>query len=266
MPEGDTIFRISQNLGRHLIQKRVAKSYLRPIPYSEELLVGKVIEDVTSIGKNLFIVFEDDRILRAHSKMFGSWHLYSPGVRWKRSARHAVCVIETGDVVAVAFDVPLLQLGLGVERTLGSFRSELGSDLIRDELEVETAFMKLRQFSGDVSIGEALLDQRIVAGIGNIYRCETLFKVRMSPYRPAKDVAIEELAEMLEVARSDLKFNATQNANVKRVFDSDIEGTFVYGRSGLPCRICTNAVRRRTLGSPNERIPRPIFYCPNCQV
>ncbi|MDA8027110.1 MAG: hypothetical protein M0T78_11345 [Actinomycetota bacterium] len=266
MPEGDTIFRISQNLGRYLLQKSVTKVQLRSLPYASEILLGKVIVDVTSIGKNLFILFEGDVILRSHSKMLGSWHLYSPGVAWKRSARHAVAVIEAGDVVAVAFDVPVLQLSKGVERTLGTFRSQLGSDLIRDELNLDLATSRFRQFAGDALVGEALLDQRIVSGIGNIYRCETLFKAKISPYRSASSIAVEELGEILEIARSDLSFNARENPGVKRVFDSEVEGTFVYGRGGLPCHFCGTSIVRRIMGAPSERVPRPIFYCPVCQV
>lgn len=266
MPEGDTIFRISQNLGHHLIQKSVTRVQLRSVPYAAEVLLGKEIVDVTSIGKNLFILYEGDVILRAHSKMLGSWHLYSPGVAWKRSARHAVATIEAGDVIAVAFDVPVLQLSKGVERTLGTFRSQLGSDLIRDELNLDLATARFRQFGGDVSIGEALLDQRIVSGIGNIYRCETLFKAKISPFRSASSISVEELGEMLEIARSDLSFNAKDNLGVKRVFDSGLDGTFVYGRGSLPCHFCGTNIVRRIMGAPSEMVPRPIFYCPACQV
>ena len=266
MPEGDTIFRVSQSLGRYLIPKSVTKVYIRSIPYAEELLLGRAIEDVTSIGKNLFIVFEGDLILRAHSTMFGSWHLYSRGVSWRRSARHCVAIVETADVAAVAFDVPLLQLSTGVERTLGTFRAELGSDLIRDDLNLDVAVARFREHSGDVSIGEALLDQRIVAGIGNIYRCETLFKAKISPYRPAASISTDEIAAMLEIASTDLTYNAKENANIKRIFESGVDGTFVYGRDGLPCRLCGKLICRRIMGDPSERVPRPIFYCPHCQV
>lgn len=249
-----------------MIQKSVTKIYIRAVPYAQEILLGKKIDDVTSIGKNLFIVFEGDVILRSHSKMFGTWHLYSHGVTWKRSARNVVAIIEAGDVVAVAFDVPLIQLGRGVERTLGTFRTELGSDLIRGDIDVEVAFERFKQFSKDVLVGEALLDQRVVSGIGNIYRCETLFKTRISPYRPASSISVEELGAMLEVARVNLNFNARENSNLKRIFDDEVEGTFVYGRGGLPCHICGKKVIRKVMGAPSERVPRPIFYCPNCQL
>ena len=266
MPEGDTIFRISQNLGRYMLQKSVTKVQLRSVPYAAELLLGKAVVDVTSIGKNLFIIFEGDFILHAHSKMLSSWHLYTPGVAWRRSARNAVAIIEVGDVIAVAFDVPVLQLSKGVERTLARFRSQLGSDLIRDELNLDLVAARFRRFAGDALIGEALLDQRIVSGIGNIYRCETLFKAKISPYRSAISISVEELGVMMETARSDLTFNATENPGVKRVFDSELEGTFVYGRGGLPCRICRTSIVRRVMGAPSEMVPRPVFYCPLCQV
>ena len=199
-------------------------------------------------------------VLQTHMLMTGSWHLYQAGVPWKRPARQATIVIEAGDRVAVGFNVPVVRLEtvnhLRTERSL----SRLGPDILASNFDLAEVLQRLSNQPVDRAIGEVLLDQRIVAGIGNIYRCEALFAQRLHPWRTLGGVAEVERSSLLQVARDLMRANL--NVDVGRDFGNRPNESFVYRRAGRPCRCCGAAVQSKLLGAQARR----AYWCPACQV
>jgi endonuclease VIII len=258
MPEGDTIFRTAVTLDRALRGKTV-KAFRSPLPaLADARLEGLRVERVEALGKNLVVRFEDGRALRTHLRMHGAWHIYRPGERWFRSPRGARAVIETDDFVAVCFMAPVVELLRpgGIERH--PVLAGLGPDLARESFDRDEALRRLRE-RGEMAIADALLDQRAVAGIGNVYKSEALFEAGVSPFARVGDLDDETLARVLDAARAQLRANL--GGFPRRTRRSlDAVRLWVYRRKGKPCLRCGAAIRMRRQGSG-----RSTYWCPRCQ-
>ena len=259
MPEGDTIHRAARTLDRAL-RGKVVSTVESPLPaIAGAELEGQSVSKVEARGKNLLVAFEDGRILHTHMRMTGSWHIYRPGERWQRPRRRARVVLTTTDFVAVCFDAPVVRLlrpgALARDRAL----TALGPDLLSPEFDRIEARRRLHAL-GPVPIGEALLRQSAVAGIGNVYKSETLFLCRQDPFAPAGGLPDRTLDLVLDTARR--LMTATVRRGVRATRPSlSRERTWVYGRAGRPCRRCGTAIRMRRQGV--ER--RSTYWCPACQ-
>ena len=172
MPEGDTIFRTAEVLRRALLGRRITTARAQAGPGVRRVpdlspLVGVTVAAVEARGKHLLIGFDNALTLRSHLRMRGSWHRYRPGERWRLPAHRATVVLETPEAVAVAFDTPVVELltdaGLRRSRPL----RDLGPDLLGSNFDADEALRRLRDRDGD-QLGNALLDQRAIAGIGNV--------------------------------------------------------------------------------------------------
>src|SRR3954451_15783446 len=210
MPEGDTIFRAARTLHRALAGKQVT-AFHSMLPALNRInddtpLAGRTIERVHSTGKHLLIHFSGDLVLRTHMRMNGSWHIYRPGERWRRSRHQARVVIETDAFVAVAFNVPVAEFYSARELTREPALRELGPDLLGETFEMETAVSRLRA-RGPVAIGDALLDQRALAGIGNVYKSEMCFVCGINPFAPVDQLSDDELRALVQSARRLLQAN-----------------------------------------------------------
>ncbi len=183
MPEGDTILRAARALGRSLEGKPVT-SFSSPLPaLTDADLAGRRVDAVEARGKNLLIRFDDGRALVTHMRMTGSWHLYEPGQPWKKPARLARAVLATADAVAVCFNAPVVEL-LSPRQLVRSERlRRLGPDVLGPAFDASEAVRRLAALP-DTPLGEALLAQSALAGIGNIYKSETLFACRADPFAP----------------------------------------------------------------------------------
>jgi len=257
MPEGDTLHRTAQTLQRVLGHERLVRSSVVAIAAAE--LAGHVVERVSAHGKNLLITFDDERVLHTHLRMQGSWHVYRPGERFQRPEHQARVVLEVSDAVAVCFSAPTVRLLSSGALARDPYLTGLGPDLIPAEFDQEKAVSGLEGLA-DLSIGEALMTQTALAGIGNIYKSETLFLCRVNPFLPVSALNRETLTRLVSTARQLLRASVhSQSAGFA------VEGgrgrPWVYERSGRPCRICGAVVLMQRQG----RNARSTYFCPHCQ-
>jgi endonuclease-8 len=258
MPEGDTLFRTAAGLRPHLVGRVVtAARATRPGPQVERI-IGSTIDAVESQGKNLLIRFDNGFVIRTHLRMNGSWHRYRPGEQWRRGAARARLVIEVPGAVAVCFDAPVVELFEGRAEELHPGLGPLGPDLLDPDWDTAAADEALRRLRDPVrasmSISEALLDQRALAGIGNIWRNETLFAEQIDPYAPVADLDDATLVRLIATARR--KLRASVGVAPGR------SPMAVYRRAGRPCPRCRAIIRSAPSGGS---LPRTTYWCPSCQ-
>ena len=244
MPEGDSLHRAARRL-QVLVGERVDVETPHPRAAAiglAERLSGRELQAVEAVGKNLLLRFEGGLVLRSHLRMNGRWWVRPRGSRrvgrpWLvlRGTRHE----------ALQWNGPVLELRNDVEQ-------RLGPDILADPPDLEAAAANLRAGATDAWVGEALLRQRLVSGIGNMWMAEALWEARISPWRRVRDVTDEELAAALAAAAR-LMRGALDTARQRRN---------VYGRAGRPCRRCGAPIRSRGQGDAN----RTVYWCPACQA
>lgn len=269
MPEGDTLFRTAAGLRPYLVGRTVTAARAGgpgPVPQLERI-VGREICAVESLGKNLLIRFDNGLEIRTHLRMNGTWHRYRPGERWRRPPGRARLVIEVPGAVAVCFDAPVVELleqrAEAVHPALGG----LGPDLLAVTFDADEAIRRLRDpVRGGVTIGEALVDQRALAGIGNVYKSEALWLERVSPFARVGELDDATLHRLVDTARRLLLHNASPARGPERVTTAGDRGApgplYVYRRTGRPCRRCGMAIASGRQGSD---LPRTTYWCVSCQ-
>lgn len=273
MPEGDTIFRAARTLNRALAGKPIVafESVLPALTRVDEdtPLTGRTVERVAAAGKHLLMHFSGGLILRTHMRMNGSWHIYRPGERWQRPRRDMRIVIATSDFVAVAFNVPVAELIPARDLARHAELRELGPDLLGGEFDAGEALRRLRARQG-TAIADALLNQRVLAGIGNVYKSEVLFVCRINPFALVRELSDEALGELIEAARRFLLANVAVGLAPMTTYtgfrkttrrDDPKERLWVYGRARLPCRRCGTPIAVRKQGVD----ARLTYWCPACQ-
>ena len=262
MPEGDTIFRTARTLNLALAGKTVER-FETVLPHLARVdhdtpLTGRVVESVESTGKWLAIHFSGDLILLTHMLMSGSWHIYRPGEDWRRSRYHMRAVIATAGMLAVAFDVPIAEFH--TPRTLAERLSRLGPDVLAPEFDAVAAVAGLLS-RPDLEIAAALLNQSLLAGIGNVYKSETCFASGVNPFRKVSSLDRRELEETVAAARKLMRANTAGGfRRTTRSLDPHAR-LWVYGRAGEPCRRCGAAIESRK----HNVDARISFWCPQCQ-
>jgi endonuclease-8 len=250
MAEGDTILRAARRLDAALAGQTVAVSAPNPRGRAAgiERLDGLRLERVESRGKNLLLSF-DDLILHSHLGMNGSWHVYPRGARWRKPRRSAWAVLAGEHQEAVQFGGPTLRVlsaaGLGRDSQL----ARLGPDLLAPELNLDAVVSRLRP-DPTRTLGDALLDQSLVAGIGNIFKSEACFAARVDPWRVIGDLDEEELRGVLAAARSQM-LQAVESGR----------HTYAVYRGRRPCQSCGGRISSRGQGDAN----RTTYWCPHCQ-
>ena len=260
MPEGDTIFRTALSLRRWLAGRQITFVRGAKVGFDTGRLVGRTVETVEARGKHLLVRLDagqDGRplALHTHMGMTGSWHVYPEGERWRKPARQATIVLGAGHRVAVCFNAPVVELLARADEVAHPSLGRLGPDvLVPEVLDPDEVHRRARaRAPASATIGELLLDQQVVSGIGNIYRCECLFVCGLHPATPIADVSGAQLERLVETASSLMRANLGQ---------ATIRGApWVYGRQGRPCRRCGTLIRRQLLGVR----PRPVYWCPSCQ-
>jgi endonuclease-8 len=266
MPEGDTIFRTATVLREALVGERItaaraqARPGLRRVPDLSRL-VGAEVTSVESLGKHLLISFGNGLMLRSHMRMTGSWHRYRRNEPWRRPARYASAVLETERLVAVAFDAPVIELLTDADRRRSRPLNQLGPDLLGTDFDMDEALGRLRQRDAE-ELGNALLDQRAVAGIGNVVKSETAFIERLDPWAPVSAIPDDDLRRALSTARRLLKANTGGGARVTTGNPRRGQQLWVYGRTGRPCRRCGTPVRSARQGE----LARTTYWCTRCQA
>lgn len=265
MPEGDTIYRTAEVLrsvlgGRRITAARAqARPGLRHVPDLSRL-IGSTVTRVESRGKHLLIGFDNGLTLRSHLRMSGSWHRYRPGEPWQRPAHEASAVLETAESVAVAFNTPVVELLTEAALRRSTPLMTLGPDLLSRSFDAAEGVGRLRTQPSE-ELGTALLDQRLVAGIGNVYKSEVAFLERLDPWARVAAFEDEELAAALRTARRLLQANTRGGTRVTTGSSVPGQALWVYGRGGRPCRRCGTPVRSERQGE----LARNTFWCPRCQ-
>jgi endonuclease-8 len=254
MPEGDTLFRTAQGLRPHLVGRTVTGARARQPGPKADRLVGATVTSVEAAGKNLLITFDNGLELRTHLRMNGSWHRYRPGERWRRPEARARLVLEVPGAVAVCFDAPVVELFETRAAPLHPSLSRLGPDLLAPNADEPRAVANLRDPArAGWAIAEALVDQRALAGLGNIWKNETLWSERVNPWTPVGELDDETLARLVATARRLLRASvATARPPVPNV----------YGRTGRSCRRCGTIIRAQRQG---RDLPRTTYWCERCQ-
>lgn len=263
MPEGDTIFRAADTLTRAIGGKivRRARSSLSALAGAESL-AGHRIERVEASGKHLIIAFDDGRVIHSHMRMTGSWHIYRPGEAWLKPERMARIVLETDDFVAVCFNAPVVELlraGAGASGAPHPSVRHLGPDLLKDNFDGIEARRRLQALA-PAPIGDAIMRQTAVAGIGNVYKSEVLFLCRVDPFLSVGALSDEALDRVIEKGRELMGQNLGGGPRTTR---RALHGprVWVYGRSGEPCLVCGTIIRMRRQGLAG----RSTYWCPGCQ-
>jgi endonuclease VIII len=267
VPEGDTLHRTAAGLRPYLVGRTVTAARTGgpgAVPQIQRV-VGREIRAVEAVGKNLLIRFEGDLELRTHLRMNGSWHRYRPGERWRRPPARARLVLEVPGAVAVCFDAPVVELFEERAEHLHPALSRLGPDLLAPDFDRAEALRRLRDPRRRATpIGEALLDPRALAGIGNVYKSETLFIERVSPFAPVAAIDDETLGRLVDTARRLMLANVDRTRGPERVTTGTGATTalHVYGRAGRPCPRCGSPIASRSQGT---ELPRTTYWCPRCQ-
>jgi endonuclease-8 len=273
MPEGDTLFRTASVLRDVLVGRPVVSARGRPGGPALGRLAATRIVGVDSVGKHLLIASDGGLTLHTHLGMHGSWHRYRTGEGWRRSPARAVAVIEVPGTTVVCFDAPTVELLDSRAIAIHPRLRELGPDLLAPDADLRLATARLRDPSlASVAIGDALLDQRSVAGLGNVYRSEVCFVERVDPRAPVGTLPDEALERLLTTGRRLLLANRDAADRTTR---PDAMGSppgagiprprgerlWVYGRAGRPCRRCGTPIATGASGP----LARRAYWCPVCQ-
>ncbi len=262
MPEGDRLYRYAETLRPVLEGYPILAARAHgpgPVPRTDRI-VGATCTGVRSYGKNLIISFDNGLALRGHLRMNGTWHIYNPGEPWRIGERNARLVIEVEDAVVVNFFAPVIELI--EERALADYApiSKLGPDLLDDDFEPAVALAAFRDpAQAKLTIGDAIMDQRIMAGVGNIWKHETLFRCGLNPWRRIEELDDAKLAQVIRIARELLRAAAGKPGDDGKPQRRPV--MCVYGRSGTPCRRCGAIIRSVRQGVD----PRYTAWCPLCQ-
>jgi endonuclease-8 len=258
MPEGDTVYRTAKNLRGAIEGAVLTGCDIRVPKFATVDLSGEIVHEVVSRGKHLLMRIGDHTI-HSHLKMEGSWHLYRHGSKWQRPAFSARAVLETADWVAVGFSLGMLEIiETDDEEDVVGY---LGPDLLGPDWDAEEALRRLTA-DPDRAVGLALLDQRVMAGLGNVYRNELCFLRGALPTRPMS--GIDDPARFISLAHSLIHANKDR---VERTTTGRLRGAtdWVYGRSGKPCLRCRTPIQEGRLGE-TELQERETFWCPRCQT
>lgn len=261
MPEGDAVYRFAARLDAALSGKSIAGARAQgpgPVPQVERL-VGVTCLGARAQGKNLFISFDNGLALRGHLRMYGTWHVYRPGERWRYPASQARLVLEVEDAVVVNFNAPVIELL--EQRALGHHRpiEKLGPDLLAETFDADEAFRRFREaIHAPRTIGDAIMDQRIMAGVGNIWKHETLFRCRINPWLTVGELDDQAVHGVIDTSRN-LLLASVHRPNALGL--AHRPKMFVYMRAGQPCFRCHTRLRR---ARQVEDI-RFTAWCPACQ-
>ena len=258
MPEGDTIHYAANRI-RPILEGHVPDDIRTPHPRFRgdrwpEKLAGQAVTSVDAHGKHLFLRFEGGLTIHSHLRMTGSWGTYSRGDRWRRSPRRAWLVLRRDEDQVVQFDGPILELMTDSRTRFDQRIAGLGPDIIKPEFDEDEFLRRLRRDDPTRPLGDAILDQRTLAGIGNLWKVEGCFAAGIDPWRRTGDVTDEEALRIVRSVRPLMQESAAHGMQ-------DAYRT-IYGKSGQPCPRCGARIRVRGQWDDN----RPTFWCEGCQT
>jgi endonuclease-8 len=258
MPEGDTIAHAAACM-RPVLVGVVPEEIVTPQPRHRmdrwpARLAGRTVTEVRTHGKHLFIAFDGALVIHSHLRMSGAWRVYPEGRDWRRSRGRAWLILRGRGHEVVQFDGPVLELLTESRARFDQRLAALGPDVLAPEFELRRFLARLRADDQTRAIGEALLDQHNVAGIGNIWKAEGCWRASVDPWRPVSDVSDTEAAAIIEAARTGM----LQSALTGYLNPAQAR---VYRRAGRPCPRCGGKIRAVRQGDDS----RTTFWCPACQ-
>lgn len=275
MPEGDTIFRTARSLRRAFAGKPITafrSTYPRLTRYDDDTpLAGQIVSKVEARGKWLLMHFSGGATLATHMLMSGSWHIYRHGERWQKPRFDMRIVLENADYIAVGFKVPVAEMhtvqSLARDRRIPQSKI----DVLSNEFDPEEVEQRLLAHAAE-EVGDVLLHQEVIAGVGNVFKSEICFVCGVHPFCKVAALQPQQVKALVETARRLVGANVLEDSgNVivtyggrqRRTTNSSNPGEslWVYGRYGEPCRRCGSAIRRRLQG-PDVRV---TFWCASCQ-
>jgi endonuclease-8 len=278
MPEGDTIYRAARALQKALGGKVVTAfdtGLARLASLNDDTpLIGRTVERVTANGKWCLIYFSGDLILVTHMLMSGSWHIYRTGEKWWMGRDRMRVAITCGDFQAVAFNVPVAEFHTARSLDRSSQIPKLGPDVLSDAFTPAAGVQAMQAFAAtnpETEVAVMLLNQRVIAGLGNVYKSEVAFAAGVNPFRHMSTLTPSEMQVMAEISQRYMKANVQDGAADGIVTYSGNRRTtqamdrgdrlWVYGRQGQECRRCGAIVEMRKQG---EQV-RSTYWCPSCQ-
>ena len=276
MPEGDTIFRTARTLGRALTGRPVTR-FQSTYPlltrfHDDAPLTGRTVDGVESRGKWLLIHFSGGATLATHMLMSGAWHIYRRGERWQQPRANMRVVIENAEFVAVGFRVPVAQMHTAQTLQRDRRIPPAARDVLSAEFDAEAVAERVRACARE-EIGDVLLHQEVLAGVGNVFKSEICFVCGVHPFAQVAALSAAQIDQLIATAQKLIAANVLEDSGERIVtfrglhrrttHDSDpAESLWVYGRAGEPCRRCEERIERRLQG-PEARV---TFWCPRCQV
>ncbi|MFF5131374.1 DNA-formamidopyrimidine glycosylase family protein [Streptomyces syringium] len=262
MPEGDTVWRTARHLHRALAGEPLVRSDLRVPKLATVDLTGRRVTEVVPRGKHLLTRVEGGLTLHSHLGMDGAWRIYEPGERWHGGPQHQIrAVLANAAHSAVGYRLPALDLLRTADES--TVVGHLGPDLLAPDWSRDDQEEAVRRLLGDPArtVGEAVLDQRNLAGVGNVYKSELCFMLRLSPWLPVAELPSAE--RLVALARKLLDVNKARTTRITTADQRIDHRLWVYGRAGRPCRRCGTPVRAADQGPAGQE--RPTYWCPRCQ-
>jgi endonuclease-8 len=284
MPEGDTIYRTARALQKALAGRAVTafETGLAKLASANDnaTLIGRIVERVEPRGKWCLIFFSGDLILVSHMLMSGSWHIYRTGERWRMPHRAMRVVVTCGDMQAVLFHAQVAEFHTARSLERSAQVPKLGPDVLAGEFSVETGVLALEARAAshpDDEVGVVLLNQRVMAGLGNVYKSEVAFAAGVNPFRQMRTLTRREMEKMVEIAQRYMRANVADGGGARGETGEGIvtytgprrttgamqqaDRVWAYGRQGQECRRCGAAVEMRKQGAQ----VRSTYWCPVCQ-
>ncbi len=260
MREVDTIYRSAAALRTALIGKELFR-FEAPHLIGIRPAVGRVVEEVRSHGKNIEIIWDDGVVLHTHLRMFGSWELYRAGERWKKSKDRASVVIVVSDWIVVCFNAAIVETYRDFDPRRHPILGRRGPDLCRLDADLEECVERMMNYQErDTPIADVLLDQRVMCGVGNVFRCELLWACEIHPWAHVGSLKRGECREMVMLASEMILANLDYTP---RGTAAEFSGSLaVYGRQGKRCHRCGDVIKVTHHGEAH----RVLYWCPNCQI
>ncbi|WP_373653271.1 Fpg/Nei family DNA glycosylase [Schlesneria sp. DSM 10557] len=259
MPEGDTIHRAATRLISVLNGQTINKAESAWLGPQASSLDGHNVESIQARGKHLLMILDDRRAIHSHMGMTGSWHIYRPGEPWQKPAHRAAITLNCPAVCVVCFTPKLLEILSESALRRHDYLNRLGPDLLAGKPTDEEVLSRFRQ-ANNAAIGMAVLNQTIVSGIGNVYKSEVLFNLKIHPLTPASQLSDEQLLSIVSIATQMMERNLDGRPRTTR-YTLDGGRYYTYGRGGKPCYTCGTPILVIRQGDAG----RTTYFCPQCQ-
>lgn len=278
MPEGDTIYRAARALQKAIGGKIVTAfdtglATLATVN-DDKPLTSRTVDKVAARGKWCLVYFSGDMILVTHMLMCGSWHIYRTGEKWRMGRNRMRVAITCGEYQAVAFNVPIAEFHTARSLARSSQIPKLGPDFLADTFTIGEAVDALRDYAvshPESELAGVLLNQRVMAGLGNVYKSEVAFAAGVNPFRQMHTITASEMQSIADIAQRYMRANVANGAgdgivtyagNRRTTHAMDrADRLWVYGRQGQECRRCGATISMRKQGEQ----ARSTYWCPSCQ-